>query len=351
MSRFRLAAGPATSGTPDASDPSFLRDPVQRRRGAVRDRRGGGRLLLLEVQPGPARPRRARQLRAAGDDPRPRGRRLAAGRICPRAPALPADPGDAEDRGRGLPVGRGQELLQARRHRPRGDRARLPDQRQVGQAPGRLDHHPAGRQELPAVRRADLRPQDQGGAAGAADRGGLLQGQDPGALPQRDLPGHHRPGPQPARRGGGGARLFRQVGPRADHQRGGLPRRPAEGAEQLPPLPQDAGGPRPPQRDHPPDGGEQLHHQGRGGGRQEDAARGQPAGRLPERRQRQLLHRGGPPRDLRALRREEALRGRPLGARHPRSEDAGPAPARRWSTASCATTRPMAGAVRSPRST
>ena len=48
------------------------------------------------------------------------------------------------------------------------------------------------------------------------DRGDLLQGQDPRALPQRDLPRHHRAGPQPARRRGGGPRLFRQVGPRAD---------------------------------------------------------------------------------------------------------------------------------------
>ena len=55
--------------------------------------------------------------------------------------------------------------------------------------PGRrLDHHPAGRQELPADLRADLGPQDPGSDPGAAHRAHLLQGQDPRALPQRDLP-------------------------------------------------------------------------------------------------------------------------------------------------------------------
>ncbi len=44
-----------------------------------------------------------------------------------------------------------------------------------------------------------------------------------------------------ARRRRGRARLLRQVGPRADDQRGGLSRRPPEGPEQLPSLPQDPG--------------------------------------------------------------------------------------------------------------
>ena len=44
---------------------------------------------------------------------------------------------------------------------------------------------------------------------------------------------------------------------------GRLSRRFAEGPEQLPPLPSDPEGPRPPQRDHRPDGPERVHHQGR----------------------------------------------------------------------------------------
>ena len=51
----------------------------------------------------------------------------------------------------------------------------------------RLDHHPAGGQELPAVEQADHPAQDQGSDPGAADRAGLFQGPDPRALSQRDL--------------------------------------------------------------------------------------------------------------------------------------------------------------------
>ena len=54
------------------------------------------RLLLWQYSQGPAGLRAARQLRAAGDDPRPCGRRQPARRICPRAAAVPADPGGAE---------------------------------------------------------------------------------------------------------------------------------------------------------------------------------------------------------------------------------------------------------------
>ena len=88
-----------------------------------------GYWALLE---GSARPRAARQLRAAGDDPRPRGGRQPHRRIRPRAPALPADPGDAEARHRRVPVGRGQELLPARGHRPGGHRARRRGQLRSG---------------------------------------------------------------------------------------------------------------------------------------------------------------------------------------------------------------------------
>ncbi len=310
----------------DALHPPLLRLPVQHRRDGGRRRRRGGRLLLLEVLARPAGPRGARQLRAAGDDPRPRRRRQPARGICPRAPALPADPGDAEDRHRGLPVGRGQELLQARRHRSGGHRPCDPDQCLERQEAGRLDHHPAGRQELPALVRADLRPQDPRGADRAAHRVDLLEGQDPRALPQRDLPRHDRAGPQPARHRGRRPRLFRQVGPRADDPRGGLSRGSAQGPEQLPSLSPHPAGAGAPQRDHRVDGPERVHHQGGGRIGAQAAARRQPAHHLAQHRQRELLRRGGPPRDLRALRREEALRGRPVGAHHPRPEDAGDGP-------------------------
>ena len=52
---------------------------------------------------------------------------------------------------------------------------------------GRFDHHATSRQELPVDERGFVHAQDQGGAAGAQDRAHLQQGQDPRALPERDL--------------------------------------------------------------------------------------------------------------------------------------------------------------------
>ena len=87
----------------------------------------GHRLVRLGPGRGPAGLRRARRIRAAGDDPRPRRRRPADRRIRPRAAALPADPGHPGPAEGGLHLGRGQELLPAPRHRllrhrPRADR-------------------------------------------------------------------------------------------------------------------------------------------------------------------------------------------------------------------------------------
>ena len=99
---------------------------------------------------------------------------------------------------RRLPLGRGPALLRARRARFPGHRARrLQDRRSQdeGRRPprrGRLHHHAAGRQELPADQRPHRRAQDQGGDPRHPHRARLLQGQDPRALPQRDLP-RHRP--------------------------------------------------------------------------------------------------------------------------------------------------------------
>ena len=103
----------------------------------------------------------------------------------------------------------------------------------IGPPPaGRLHHHPAGRQELPAHQRGVAPAQDQGSAARAQDRAHLFEGQDPRALPQRDLSR-----PRRLRRRRRLAALFRQVGARTDHRGGGLSRRAAEGAEQLQSVP------------------------------------------------------------------------------------------------------------------
>ena len=84
---------------------------------------------------------------------------------------------------------------------------------------GRLDHHAAGREELPAHQRGELRAQDQGSAARAEDRAHLFEGQDPRALSQRNLSRARR-----LRRRRRVAPLLRQVGARADTCRSRLPR-------------------------------------------------------------------------------------------------------------------------------
>ena len=62
---------------------------------------------------------------------------------------------------------------------------------------------------------------------------GLLEGQDPRTLPQRDLSR-----PLQLRRRRRGAQLFQQVGARADHRRSRLSRGAAEGAELAQSFPQ-----------------------------------------------------------------------------------------------------------------
>ena len=162
---------------------------------------------------------------------------------------------------------------------------------------------------------------------------------------------------------GRGAELLRQVGPRADARRGRLSGRSAEGAEQLPPVPPDAGGARAPQLGARSHGRQRLHQARRGRRGEAGAAQRLSARDLAEHHRRRLLRRGGPARDRRALRREEALRGRPLGPHHPRSQDAGhgpqgarrrPRPLRRERAAGAARSRssisPGAnGASRSPK--
>ena len=85
------------------------------------------------------------------------------GRVRPRAADLHADRRDPRPGQAGVHLGRGQELLRARRFRParhrRGGLRRGPAGRAAAR---RLHHHPAGDEELPADRRPLGRAQDQG---------------------------------------------------------------------------------------------------------------------------------------------------------------------------------------------
>ena len=219
-------------------------------------------------------------------------------------------------------VGRRQELLRPRRarfpgHRPR-DGVHGAELRHRPPSAGRLDHHAAGREELPAHQRGELRAQDQGSAARAEDRAHLLEGQDPRAVSQRDLSRARR-----LRRRGGLAALLRQVGARADARRSRLSRGAAEGAEQLSSVPPARARDRAAQlraRSH----GRRSLPQARGRREGEEGpARRHDADDRRAHLRGGVFRRGSAPRPQRPLRREEALRGRPFGAHHARSEAAG----------------------------
>ena len=162
--------------------------PVYRRDGRVPGRRGRRRGRDLVFLQGLARLFAASGLRAAGDDARACVRRRAARRVFQGAAALSADPGDAKTRHQRVPRGRGQEFLRAWRHRlhRHGARGRgvCAELRLQPPAAGRLDDHPAGREELPFDQRGLLHPQDQGSLAGDAHRARLFQGPHPRALSQ-----------------------------------------------------------------------------------------------------------------------------------------------------------------------
>ena len=126
-------------------------------------------------------------------------------------------------------------------------------------APGRrLDHHPAGRQELPAHLRPDHRPQDQGDDPGVPHRAGLFEGPHPRALRQRDL---LRPWRLRHRRRG--AHLLRQIGQRADRRRGRLSGGAAQGAVELPSVQAHRPRDRAPQLGDRPDGRQRLRRRAR----------------------------------------------------------------------------------------
>ena len=150
----RAATAPAQAAQELAAELPRLRLRGCRRR--VRRGVGRGRLHAVEDLAGSAGLRESGQVRAARDDAHPRAQRLADRRVRARAAHLRADQHDPEARHRRLPVGRGQALLRARRRRLPGHRPRRLKvvegkiQRQRPARRGRLDHHPAGRQELPA---------------------------------------------------------------------------------------------------------------------------------------------------------------------------------------------------------
>ena len=108
---------------------------------------------------------------------------------------------------------------------------------------GRLLDHPAARQEPVPDERALARAQDQGSLPRALARVPPDQGRDPQALSRPRLYGRRH-----ARRRGGGRVLFRQVGQGPDARRIRHARRPVQGADEIRPAHQPAGGPRPRQR-------------------------------------------------------------------------------------------------------
>ena len=104
---------------------------------------------------------------------------------------------------------------------------------------------------------------------------------------------------------------------------GGLSRGAAEGAEQLQSVPPARPRDRAAQLGARPDGRNRHDQGGRRREGEEGAARRHDA---PDRRahfRRRIFRRGGAPLDLRELRREDAVRGRAVGAHHARSEAAG----------------------------
>ena len=222
---------------------------------------------------------------------------------------------------------RGQELLQSPRRRPGGDSSRghrLPPG--IASRSGRVDHHPAGGEELPPELRPNLRPQDPGDPAQPAHRGRLFEGEDPGAVPQRDLSR-----PLQLRRRRRRAELFRQIGSRADDRRSRLSGGPAEGAERSQSIPQPRSRHRAPQLRDRPYGRGRLHHRRAGSTGEGGAARRQSPRADAELDRRRLLRRGSAARVVGALRRAKALRGRPLCPDDARSENSveGPEGARR----------------------
>ena len=180
----------------------------------------------------------------------------------------------------------------------------------------------------------------------------LEQGADPRALPQPDLPR-----PERLWRPGRVARLFQQGRAGPQYRRGGLSRRPAQGAEQLRSGPRHIRRPEPAQLGARRDGAQWLHHRraARGGGAR--AARHGARRRRDQPQRRRLFHGGGAPQpDRRATarpRRTARTASMPAacGCAPPTIRRCSAPPRRRFATASPATSAAAAGAIPASAST
>ena len=204
---------------------------------------------------------------------------------------------------------------------------------------GRLDHHPAARQEPVPDAGAHAHPQGAGARAGAVAGAEVQQDRDHRALSQSRLFRRRR-----LRHRGGGAALFQQAGAEA-HRRGGRhARRPGAFAVAAGAEPQ-SGRRRAPRPDRARrDGGHEVRQ------RRHRQDRADAAGAGDEGRRRRLgaiRRRLG---DGRAQRPGRPRRAGHRGRDHDRSGAAGRRPRRRWSTSWRRTaTRPASARARSWR--
>ncbi|CAA9251293.1 MAG: Multimodular transpeptidase-transglycosylase, partial [uncultured Acidimicrobiales bacterium] len=194
-------------------------DQVRRRRAG----RSAARDLVARAARAAGRHDPGRQPRRPGRRDRPRAPGAAIGRARGRRQPVDLPPRRGEQ-GVGPARGgvahlhrhaarhRGPAVLRARRHQRagHGPGAARERQRRRGRA-GRLDDHPAARQERAGRLRAEPRAQGRGGGAGPAPRGPDDEGRDPRALPE-----HRVPRQQHLRRPGGRRAVLRGLsqGPR-----------------------------------------------------------------------------------------------------------------------------------------
>ncbi len=172
--------------------------------------------------------------RAGGDRPDPRTQE---GVPAP-GPALldPGIPSERRDRGRGPAV---PLPHRGRRHRDRPGDGRQPEAATV--RPGRLDDHPAAREELLPGPEEDDRPEAARGGAGRRARSAVHEGPDPRDVPEQDLLRAGRL-PRDLRHRGGGGLLLLEAGGRADPSGIGAPGGHHPLAEPVLPLPGAPGG-------------------------------------------------------------------------------------------------------------
>ena len=223
---------------------------------------GGGRLLRVEGLARSARLREPRQVRAAGDDAHPCARRQPDGRV-------------RRERRIFVPINVVPKLVIAaflsaedKRFYEHGGldftgiaRAVLNNLQQLRQeaARGRLHHHPAGGQELPAVERAEARAQARRRRSSpSASSAPTRRTRSSSSTSNEIYLGMGSYGVAAA-----ALNYFSKELSELTHRGGRLPGGPAQGAQQLPSLPQGQGGDHPARLDHRPDGRRRLHHRRR----------------------------------------------------------------------------------------